>query len=237
MKIEEFREVVVGDVLYARGNCRHKGLSGTVLDVYLGKAMLQFEDGVYWYSYMMLSKEPPLTYDYEGYITKNNLLRNDGLIFTKDTFRDCDCIKVPIVWRGEVNKPDCVLGNALLINRKDGVYAKLIFNRESELATAAMNGLVETGEFGIGFSANRVDRQHIKHGELVKSGVILAVHVDFEGVIIKYTDCYIDVDAELEEAENEHKKSIDEMREEVLEQLRNLAEFYGYELVKKAVSR
>ena len=53
-------------------------------------------------------------FDFSGWATKANLLCSDGRIIRQNAFEECDGITVPLVWNHQHNKPDEVLGHALL---------------------------------------------------------------------------------------------------------------------------
>ena len=67
-------------------------------------------------------------YDFGGWATRNDLRCTDGRTIRRDAFKDCDGVKVPIVWSHIHNDPEMVLGHAILENRPEGVYAYGYFN-------------------------------------------------------------------------------------------------------------
>lgn len=67
-------------------------------------------------------------YDFSGWATKANLLCSDGRVISKNAFEHCDGMKVPLVWNHQHNRPEEVLGHAILENREEGVYAYGLFN-------------------------------------------------------------------------------------------------------------
>lgn len=67
-------------------------------------------------------------FDFGGWATRANLLCSDGRIIRKNAFEHCDGMTVPLFWNHQHNKPEEVLGHALLENREDGVYAYCTFN-------------------------------------------------------------------------------------------------------------
>ena len=85
-----------------------------------------------------------MKYDFSGWATKNNLLCSDGRTIRKDAFKDQNGKVVPLVWNHKHDKPEQTLGNALLENREDGVYAYCSFNDTPSGKTAKM--LVEHGD-------------------------------------------------------------------------------------------
>lgn len=67
-------------------------------------------------------------YDFSGWATKADLLCSDGRVISKNAFEHCDGMKVPLVWNHQHNRPEEVLGHAILENRPEGVYAYGSFN-------------------------------------------------------------------------------------------------------------
>ena len=78
----------------------------------------------------------PRTYDFSGYVTRNNLKCSDGRTIRQDAFKDCDGKVVPLVWNHNHMDPESCLGQVLLENRPDGVYGYGSFNDTSSADTA-----------------------------------------------------------------------------------------------------
>lgn len=68
------------------------------------------------------------TYDFAGWVTKNDLLCSDGRTIRRDAFKDCDGIEVPLVYHHDHSDPTNILGKVLLENRPEGVYGYGFFN-------------------------------------------------------------------------------------------------------------
>ena len=68
------------------------------------------------------------TYDFAGWVTKNDLLCTDGRTIRRDAFKDCDGIEVPLVYHHDHSDPTNILGKVLLENRPEGVYGYGYFN-------------------------------------------------------------------------------------------------------------
>lgn len=66
--------------------------------------------------------------DFSGYATKAGLKCSDGRTIMPDAFKHQDKMTVPLVWQHGHNKPENVLGHAVLENRPDGVYTYAYFN-------------------------------------------------------------------------------------------------------------
>ena len=83
-------------------------------------------------------------YDFSGWATKANLLCSDGRIIRKDAFAHHDGQTVPLFWNHSHNRPEEVLGHALLEARDEGVYAYCSFNDTEAGQTAKL--LVQHGD-------------------------------------------------------------------------------------------
>lgn len=73
-----------------------------------------------------------MSYDFEGWATRNDLKCSDGLIIRKDAFKVNNGTKVPLVWNHQHNQVQDVLGHAILENREEGVWAYCSFNDSAE---------------------------------------------------------------------------------------------------------
>ena len=114
-------------------------------------------------------------FDFSGWATKANLLCSDGRIIMKDAFKHCDGMKVPLVWNHQHNRPEEVLGHALLENRDDGVYAYCSFN-DTESAQAAKL-CVQHGDINaMSIYANKLKQQgaNVIHGMIREVSLVLA---------------------------------------------------------------
>ena len=115
-------------------------------------------------------------YDFSGWATRANTLCSDGRIITKDAFKHCDGIKVPLVWNHQHNDPHEVLGHALLEHRDEGVYAYGTFNDTDSGQTAKL--LVQNGDVDrLSIYANKLKQQ----GQNVLHGAIREVSLVLEG--------------------------------------------------------
>lgn len=116
-----------------------------------------------------------MKYNFGGYATKNNIRCADGRVIRQDAFKDCDGIKVPLVWQHQRNSPDNVLGHALLENRKDGVYAYCLFNNTDQAQIA--KELVEHGDLSsLSIHANQLKQQgnNVTHGMIREVSLVIA---------------------------------------------------------------
>lgn len=114
-------------------------------------------------------------YDFAGWATKANLRCSDGRIIRKNAFAHCDGIKVPLCWNHDHNKPEEVLGHALLENREEGVYAYCSFNDTDSAQTAKL--LVQHGDITqLSIYANKLKQQgsDVIHGTIREVSLVLA---------------------------------------------------------------
>ena len=166
-------------------------------------------------------------FDFSGWATKANMLCSDGRIIRQNAFEECDGMKVPLVWNHQHNKPEEVLGHALLENREDGVYAYCSFNDTESAQNAKL--LVQHGDVNqLSIYANKLKQQgcNVIHGVIREVSLVLAganpgayidsviMHGDDsfeEGTI--YTDEFIENIIPLSHADN-FKKGENEMQEE-----------------------
>ena len=114
-------------------------------------------------------------FDFSGWATKANMLCSDGRVIRKDAFKECDGVKVPLVWNHQHNNPDEVLGHALLENREDGVYAYGTFNDTEAGQTAKL--LVQHGDVDrLSIYANKLKQRgcDVVHGVIRELSLVLA---------------------------------------------------------------
>lgn len=114
-------------------------------------------------------------YDFSGWATRNDLQCADGRVIRRDAFKDCDGIKVPLVWNHDHATATNVLGHALLENRKDGVYTYGWFN-ETEKGQIAKE-LVSHGDITqLSIYANKLKQvgHDVIHGAIREVSLVLA---------------------------------------------------------------
>ncbi len=114
-------------------------------------------------------------FDFSGWATRANLLCSDGRIIRKDAFEHCDGSTVPLVWNHQHNRPEEVLGHALLENREDGVYAYCSFNDTDSAQHAKL--LVQHGDVNqLSIYANKLKQQgcNVIHGVIREVSLVLA---------------------------------------------------------------
>lgn len=114
-------------------------------------------------------------YDFAGWATRANLLCSDGRVIRKNAFEHCDGEKVPLCWNHAHNKPEEVLGHALLENREEGVYAYCTFNDTDAAQNAKL--LVQHGDINqLSIYANKLKQQgsNVIHGMIREVSLVIA---------------------------------------------------------------
>ena len=114
-------------------------------------------------------------FDFSGWATRANLLCSDNRIIMKDAFKDQDGTQVPLVWNHQHNRPEEVLGHALLENREDGVYAYCSFNDTDSAQAAKL--CVQHGDINaLSIYANKLKHngRNVMHGIIREVSLVLA---------------------------------------------------------------
>ena len=115
------------------------------------------------------------TYDFAGWATRNNVRCADGRTILRNAFKENDGQKVPLVWNHRHDDPYTVLGQALLENRDEGVYAYCKFNNTESGQNA--KELVQHGDItSLSIYANRLqqDGGNVVHGVIREVSLVLA---------------------------------------------------------------
>lgn len=114
-------------------------------------------------------------FDFSGWATKNDLKCSDGRIIRRDAFKHCDGMTVPLVWNHDHSDPYRVIGNALLENREEGVYAYGKFNDTDLGKTAKI--YVQHGDIRqLSIYANQLKQQgpNVMHGAIREVSLVYA---------------------------------------------------------------
>lgn len=114
-------------------------------------------------------------YDFCGWATRNDLECGDGRIIRRDAFKHNDGATVPLVWNHDHTDPYRIVGNALLENRSEGVYAYGKFNDTQLGKTAKI--YVEHGDItAMSIFANQLKQQgpNVMHGNIREVSLVLA---------------------------------------------------------------
>ena len=99
----------------------------------------------------------------------------DGRTIRKDAFKECDGLRVPLVWMHRHDDPAQVLGHALLENRDDGVYSYGFFNDTKAGKNAKK--LVDNGDVtSLSIYANQLTEKsgNVLHGVIREVSLVLA---------------------------------------------------------------
>lgn len=171
-------------------------------------------------------------FDFEGWATKNDLRCSDGRTIRKDAFKVNDGQTVPLVWNHQHNSPEHILGHAVLINKKDGVWAQCEFNKSPngknakeavrngdikalsiwannlrESAGDVIHGVIrEVSLVLAGANPGAFIESVLAHGEPMDEGDSEGIFYTGEGIFI----CHADVDNN-EEEEEETEMTIEDV--------------------------
>lgn len=116
-----------------------------------------------------------MKYDFSGWATRNDILCTDGRTIRRDAFKHNDGQVVPLVWNHQHNDPENVLGQALLENRDEGVYAYCSFN--DSLSGQRAKELVKHGDIrSLSICANKLKQSggNVLHGEIREVSLVIA---------------------------------------------------------------
>lgn len=115
-------------------------------------------------------------FDFSGWATKANLKCSDGRIISPGAFKDMDGATVPLVWGHNHSDPMCVLGNAVLEHRDEGMYTYGTFNDTEQGRNAKT--LVKHGDIvSLSICANKLEQD----GDTVMHGIIREVSLVLAG--------------------------------------------------------
>lgn len=123
-------------------------------------------------------------YDFCGWATRTNIKCSDGRMIMPDAFKHNDGTVVPLCWQHRYSSPADVIGQALLENRPEGVYAYGLFN-DSENGKMA-KALIEHGDIdSLSIHANKLQqyKSSVIHGDIKEVSLVVAganpeAHVD-----------------------------------------------------------
>lgn len=114
-------------------------------------------------------------YDFAGYVTKNDILCDDGRTIKHGAFVDSG-VSVPLVWNHDISTPENIIGNVELEHRSDGVYGygKFMETPEGLSAKEAVKANV--------INAMSIRARNIQeHGKDVIHGIIHEVSLVLRG--------------------------------------------------------
>lgn len=196
-------------------------------------------------------------FDFSGWATKANLLCSDGRVIMKDAFKHHDGGQVPLVWNHQHNRPEEVLGHAVLENREDGVYAYCSFNDTDSAHAAKL--CVQHGDINaLSIYANKLKHQgrNVVHGIIREVSLVLAganpgasidsvmAHGDdaeeegyiYTGLTLENVEPLFHADSEKKEedkevAETKKEKTVKEIFDELTEEQKNVV----YAMIGQAI--
>lgn len=116
-----------------------------------------------------------MTYDFSGWVSKNDVLCSDGTIIKRDAFKADDGKRVALVWGHNHESASACLGHAVLENRDDGVYAYASFNNTDE-AKHAKESVMHGDLNALSIFANQIKRigRDIVHGCIREVSLVYA---------------------------------------------------------------
>lgn len=114
------------------------------------------------------------TYDFAGWVTKNDLLCSDGRTIRRDAFKDCDGTEVPLVYHHDHSDPTNILGKVLLENRPEGVFGYATFN-DTDKAQHAKEAVRHGDIKYLSIYANRLkqDAGDVLHGMIREVSLVM----------------------------------------------------------------
>lgn len=168
-----------------------------------------------------------MEYDFSGWATRNNIECSDGRTIMKDAFIQNHGQKVPLVWNHDHNRPDNVLGHAMLENRDEGVYAYCKFN-ETESGKIGKSLVISGDVDQLSIYANKLksNNNQVIHGCIREVSLVLAganpgayidsviMHgddADAEEEAVIFNDEYISVGLEHSDKETESEEGGEDM--------------------------
>ena len=137
--------------------------------------------------------------DFEGWVTKNNVVCGDGLVIKENAFAHNDRQTVPLVYNHNHDSIDNVLGYCELENRREGVWGRAYLN-DTESGEIAKK-IVKHGDvkaFSIYANSLKKDGNKLLHGDIKEVSLVLAGCNP--GAHIKYVDMAHGENGEHEEA-------------------------------------
>lgn len=139
-------------------------------------------------------------YDFDGWVTKNNLVCSDGTIIRQDAFKQQNGKRVPLVYQHDHNDPSNVLGYVDLENRLEGVVGHASFN--STQKAQDMKECVRHGDLdSFSIYANKLVRKgnNIMHGVIREVSIVLSganPGAKIENLYFEHSDGTTEIDNE-----------------------------------------
>lgn len=139
-------------------------------------------------------------YDFDGWVTKNNLVCSDGTVIRQDAFKQQNGTRVPLVYQHDHNDPSNVLGYVDLENRLEGVVGHASFN--STQKAQDMKECVRHGDLdSFSIYANKLVRKgkNIMHGVIREVSIVLSganPGAKIENLYFEHSDGTTEIDNE-----------------------------------------
>lgn len=145
------------------------------------------------------------SYDFAGWVTKNDLRCTDGVTIRHGAFKDNDGQSVPLVWGHDHRDLDNIIGNVILEHRDEGVWGFGKFNTDTQKGETAKKLVQHKDIYAMSIGANRIKRtpnNDVVHGNIYEVSLVVAganpgavikevlQHSDSEGetIILETTD-------------------------------------------------
>ena len=114
-------------------------------------------------------------YDFSGWATKNDLKCADGRVIRRNAFEVNDGDIVPLVWNHRHDTTSAILGHALLVNKKDGVFTYGYLNN-TQAGQEAKECLNHGDIVSLSIYANNLvqDRENVIHGAIREVSLVVA---------------------------------------------------------------
>ena len=116
-----------------------------------------------------------MTYDFGGWATKFNVRCTDGRVISHTAFEDQDGTQVPLVWNHNHQRPEDVIGKAILKHAEEGVYAYCEFN-DTDTGKTAKNLVMHGDITALSIFANKLKQEGnvVRHGTIRELSLVLA---------------------------------------------------------------
>lgn len=114
-------------------------------------------------------------YDFSCWVIKYGCVSILGKTYQKDSLKSSDGLIVPLLWNHRHNDPGLVLGNALLENRDEGIYAYCtLFDNPANEVTIQL--IQDRGSVSLSPYINQVkyDTKYITHGVIREVSLVMA---------------------------------------------------------------